>query len=429
MNKRLTLFLLLGFLPIVALALIFPQRLLPPRNAEPESGPPAVTESGAIIPAGQSDVPDMTAFVSKDCPHCAAFKAFAARQGWRVEEFDIATTEGQRLFARLQERAPGLQQGVPTVVLNGRVLQGYKDDETTGANLVTILAEARRDPAARTTFTAFLASERTARVETAEGTCTENCTVDFGSYPLNVPFLGTVDLGLLSLPVLSILLGFLDGFNPCAMWVLVTLLTLLVATRDPKKIWMIGGTFLFVSGAMYYLFIAAWLNAFLIIGFNAWVQKVIGLVAIGGGAFYFYEALGKDPNACAVTDFQQKKRIIDRMKAILEKSKWPAMLLGVSVLAVSVNAIELVCTAGLPAVFTQILAFNEVPPLARYGYMALYILLYMIDDVLIFAIAVYTLHATGLSKKYARFTLIFGGFLMYALGVLMLFAPEVLTFA
>jgi hypothetical protein len=180
---------------------------------------------------------------------------------------------------------------------------------------------------------------------------------------------------------------------------------------------------------MYYLFIAAWLNAFLVIGFNAWVQKIIGLVAIGGGAFYFYEAFGKDPSACAVTDLKQKKRIMDRMKAILQKSAWPAMLLGVAILAISVNAIELVCTAGLPAVFTQILAFNEVSALARYAYMGLYILLYMMDDIVIFAIAVWTLHTTGLTKKYARFTLIFGGFLMYALGALLLFAPEVLTFA
>ncbi|MFH0851372.1 MAG: glutaredoxin domain-containing protein [Candidatus Peregrinibacteria bacterium] len=416
MNRRLFLFFVGGFLPIIALALIFPERTL---KGPATSAPDTVTQTGA----------DIVAFVSDNCPHCAAFKAYAEKQGWPVELHEIRDVQSQQLFKSLQKRAPTLQQGVPTIVLNGHVIQGYKNDETTGAKIGEYLEEYRADRTGGMTFAAFLASEWTVRVETTEGSCTKNCTVDIDQYLFHLPIVGEVDLLGLSLPALSILLGFLDGFNPCAMWVLITLLTLLVATRDPRKVWAIGGTFLIVSGVMYYLFIAAWLNAFLLIGFNTWIQKIIGLIAIGGGAFYFYEAFGKDPNACAVTDFQQKKRIVDRMKAILEKSAWPAMLLGVAILAISVNAIELVCTAGLPAVFTQILAFNEVSTLARYGYMALYIVLYMIDDVVIFAIAVATLHATGLTKKYARFTLVFGGFLMYALGALMLFAPEVLTFA
>ncbi|MDD5041232.1 MAG: hypothetical protein PHX87_03090 [Candidatus Peribacteraceae bacterium] len=419
MNRRLLLFFIGAFVPMVALALLFPGRVLPKRIAAPEALPPTAAEIHA----------DMVAFVSADCPHCAEFEAFAKAQGWKVELHDIAQAQSQSLFVRVQEHAPLLRQGVPTIVINGHVIQGYKDDATTGKRLSALLQEYEANRGGGMDFNTFLESDTEAQLETAEGTCDGGCPVDLGEYLIDVPFMGEVDLALLSLPSLSILLGFLDGFNPCAMWVLVTLLTLLVATRDPKKVWMIGGTFLIVSGVMYYLFIAAWLNAFLVIGFNAWVQKLIGIVAVGGGAFYFYEAFGKDPNACAVTDLRQKRKIMDRMKAILEKSAWPAMLLGVSILAISVNAIELVCTAGLPAIFTQILAFNEVSTLARYGYITLYILLYMIDDVIIFAIAVYTLHATGLTKKYARFTLIFGGFLMYALGALLLFAPEVLTFA
>ena len=419
MSKRLLFFFIGAFVPIVALALIFPGHILPQRVVAPEPLPPTAVEIHA----------DIVAFVSADCPHCADFEAFAQTQGWEVKLHDIAQAQSQTLFAKVQERAPLLRQGVPTIVINGHVIQGYKDNATTGKRLTTLLQEYNANRAEGMDFTTFLQSETEAQLETAEGTCDGGCPVDLREYLIDVPFMGKVDLALLSLPSLSILLGFLDGFNPCAMWVLVTLLTLLIATRDPKKVWMIGGTFLIVSGAMYYLFIAAWLNAFLVIGFNAWIQKLIGLVAIGGGAFYFYEAFGKDPNACAVTDFKQKKKIIDHMKSILKKSAWPAMLLGVAILAISVNAIELVCTAGLPAIFTQILAFNEVSTLARYGYMGLYILLYMIDDTIIFAIAVYTLHATGITKKYARFTLIFGGFLMYALGALLLFAPEVLTFA
>ena len=319
---------------------------------------------------------------------------------------------------------------MPTIIINGQIVQGYETDEKTGTQLKKMLESCRASDSGCKPFTEFLASDDTVEVRSAaEGTCTEHCEADLDKYVWDLPILGRIDLTLLSLPALSILLGFLDGFNPCAMWVLITLLTLLINTHDMRKVWVIGGTFLFVSGVIYYLFIAAWLNVFLLVGYNVWVQKIIGIIAIAGGGFYLYEALGKDPNVCKVTNLKSRQRTIERMKQIMQISAWPAMILGVSVLAISVNMIELVCTAGLPAIFTQILAFNDVTNLERYSYLGLYILLYMIDDLVIFGIAVMTLHATGLTTKYRRFTLIFGGLLMYALGLLLIFAPEALTFA
>lgn len=413
-NRRLIGFLVLAFVPAVILGMLFPSRAL---NGAPGSGEVHSTPGAPMV-----------VFVSDSCPHCADLKAFAAQKEWEVEYLGITRPESQTLFKKLQEKAPDLQQGVPTIYLNGRIIQGYKTDETTGQILDFFYEDCQRSNAGCMPLDEFLNTDWHVNIETAEGICTEGCEVDLDKYVFNLPLFGEVDLLLLSLPALSILLGFLDGFNPCAMWVLVTLLTLLINTRDMRRVWAIGGTFLFVSAAVYYLFIATWLNVFLLIGYNLWVQKIIGLVAIGGGGFYLYEALGKDPNACKVTNPNEKRRTIDRMKSVIQISVWPLMILGVAILAVSVNMIELVCTAGLPAVFTQILAFNQVSTLARYLYMGLYILLYMIDDLVIFAIAVYTLHATGLTKRYARFTLVFGGVLMYALGMLMIFTPEWLTF-
>jgi hypothetical protein len=331
----------------------------------------------------------------------------------------------------VQEHAPALQQGVPTIIIDGKILQGYETDMTTGLHLKNIYEECVQSDDGCLPFQEFLRSdaEDVEVMSAANATCTEHCESDTSKYTLNLWFIGPVDLTIMSLPAISILLGFLDGFNPCAMWVLITLLTLLINTHDMRKVWVIGGTFLFVSGAVYYLFIAAWLNVFLLIGYNMWVQKVIGLVAIGGGGFYLYEAFGKDPNQCKVTNLSARQRTIARMKEVMNYSAWPAMILGVAILAISVNMIELVCTAGLPAIFTQILAFNNVTDLARYGYIGLYILLYMIDDFVIFAIAVFTLHATGMTTKYRRFTLIFGGALMYILGLLLIFWPEALTFS
>ncbi|MCF7844879.1 MAG: hypothetical protein K9M03_03575 [Kiritimatiellales bacterium] len=416
MNKRLLSFLGLAIVPVIALGIMFPNRAL---NGSQD------VDDGIYVSTTESD---MVVFVSKDCPHCRDLKEYAKIQKLEIEFLEISDAENQALFSKLQERAPGLNQGVPTTVINQDVIQGYKDNESTGQLLSFLLNQCQDSNEGCQPFREFLDSDIHVEVKSAEGICVDNCEVDLDKYVFDLPFLGKVDLTLLSLPALSTLLGFLDGFNPCAMWVLITLLTLLISTHDMKKVWVIGGTFLFVSGAVYYFFIAAWLNAFLLIGYNVWVQKIIGIVAIGGGGFYLYEAFGKNPNACQVTNMSQRQKTIAKMKEILKISAWPAMIIGVAILAFSVNMIELVCTAGLPAVFTQILAFNDVSTFARYSYIGLYILLYMIDDFVIFAIAVYTLHATGLTSKYARLTLVFGGFLMYALGILMIFAPEALTF-
>lgn len=378
----------------------------------------------------------MHVFVREGCPHCADFKEFMGR--WSdapdVTYYEVTNRAAQELFEKVQQRLPGLQQGVPTIILDGQVIQGYDTDETTGKRVKAIYEACGDSDSGCITFEEFLAGKGASGLAASAGTCSGDpskpCTANYNEeqFIFDFWFIGKTDLRNLSLPVLSIVLGGLDGFNPCAMWVLITLLTLLINTRSWLKIWVIGGTFLLVSGVMYYLFIAAWLNVFLLIGYNHWVQKIIGVVAIAGGSFYLYEVFCNDPNTCKITDHRRRAKTIERMKNVVSAASWPAMVFGVAVLAASVNLIELVCTAGLPAIFTQILAFNPITHFERYMYLGLYILTYMLDDLIIFAIAVFTLHATGFTTKYRRFTMIFGGVLMAALGILLIFWPEALTF-
>ena len=381
----------------------------------------------------------MHVFVRDGCPHCAAFEKFMDTWFERgdapdVTYYEVMNTDTQALFKKVQERMPGLTQGVPTIILDGQIIQGYDTDLTTGLRIEHLYRECSEREGGCITFEGFLggagATSIAGKTSTCSGDPAEPCTSqeDEERFIFDFWFVGKTDLRDLSLPALSLVLGGLDGFNPCAMWVLITLLTLLINTRSWTKIIVIGGTFLLVSGIMYYIFIAAWLNVFLLLGFNQWVQKIIGIVAIGGGSFYLYEAFGKDPNQCKVTNFSGRQKTIERMKKVLSASSWPLMVGGVAVLAVSVNLVELVCTAGLPAIFTAILAHNALTTAEHYWYLLLYILAYMFDDLIIYAIAIGTLHATGFTTKYRRFTLIFGGFLMAALGLLLIFFPEALTF-
>lgn len=381
------------------------------------------------VAAHEAEV-DVHVFVREGCPHCAAEKEFFADWSEVAPVYhEVTERESQELFRRLQQRVPGLQQAVPITVVDGKVLQGFDIAETTGRRFRTIVEACTARPEGCQSFASLLSGTGTTAAVASGAGCDEGCEgdPDAGQFLFDLWWIGEVNLRLLSLPTLAVVLGGLDGFNPCAMWVLISLLTLLINTRSLRTTCLVTGIFLLVSGIMYYVFIAAWLHTFLLIGVNWWLTKIIGLMAVGGGSFYLYQVVAKDPNACKVTDLQQRQRVMVRMHAIMSATSLPAMLVGVAVLAFSVNLFEIVCTAGLPAIFAQILALNDLSLAQYHGLLLLYVLTYMFDDVIIFSIAIATLHCSGLTTRYRRFTLIFGGFLMLVLGFLLLFKPDVLV--
>ena len=245
---------------------------------------------------------------------------------------------------------------------------------------------------------------------------------------LSLPILGTIQTANLSLPVLSIIMGLLDGFNPCAMWTLLFLITLLLGMKDKKRMWILGITFIVASAFIYFLFLTAWLNFFLILGFVFWVRIVIGLIAIGVGIYNLRDYQKNKDGACEVTGNEKRRKTFDKLKNITHEKKFILALGGIILLAFAVNLIELVCSAGLPAIYTQILSISNLSPGQHYSYILIYILFFMIDDLIVFAIAMITLQAVGIQSKYARLSRLIGGILMLIIGGLLLFKPEILMF-
>ncbi len=250
----------------------------------------------------------------------------------------------------------------------------------------------------------------------------------------NLPILGDVNPEDVSLPLVSIIIGFIDGFNPCAMWVLLFLLSIIVTMKDRKKMWIIGITFLITSAVVYLAFMLAWLQIAITLSEIVWVRLIIALIALLGGAINltsYYKERKKD-NGCAVVDKEQRKSISKRIHKIVKqidnKKTFYLAILGVMGLAVSVNLIELACSSGLPLIFTQILAINNLSSLQYLLYILLYILFFLIDDIVIFAIAMKTLKLTGISTKYNKLSHLIGGILMLLIGILMIFKPEWLMF-
>jgi len=241
---------------------------------------------------------------------------------------------------------------------------------------------------------------------------------------VNIPFLGEANKGDVSVGVAAIILGFVDGFNPCAMWILLFIINMLFGMKDRKRMFILGFAFLFTSAVFYFL---SMLGINIILGFISTneLRSLIGLVAIVVGIYNLY-AFYRDRNledGCHVVDEKKRKDIIKKVKKIKNAKNFFLALGGIIVLAISVNMVELACSAGFPTIFNEILVANKIDGILRIVYLLIYVLFYMIDDMVVFTIAMSTLTIVGITTKYNKIVKIVGGILMILMGLLLIFKP------
>jgi len=243
---------------------------------------------------------------------------------------------------------------------------------------------------------------------------------------VTLPLIGKIPLANLSLPALAVLLGLADGFNPCAMWALVYLLSLLVTLQDRRKIWILVGSFVLASGVLYFLFMTAWLNVFIVLGYMRPLTIAVGLGAFGIGIYDLRSfARMRGAPVCKVGSTELKKKTMSSMERLVSAPLSIASFAGIIGLAFLVNSIEFACSAALPAIFTHTLSLRQLPALAYYGYILLYDFFFMLDDLIIFTLAAVALQTT-IGSGYARYGKLVGGVVLVGLGLVMLFTPELL---
>ena len=243
---------------------------------------------------------------------------------------------------------------------------------------------------------------------------------------VTLPLLGQIPLADFSLPVLAVLLGLADGFNPCAMWALVYLLSLLVTLEDRRKIRLLVGSFVLASGVLYFLFMTAWLNVFLVLGYLRPLTLAVGLGALFIGVNdlrSFFKTRGAP--ACTMGGSGLKRKTMNSMERLVAAPLSLVSFIGIIGLAFLVNSIEFACSAGLPAVFTHTLSLRQLPTLSYYGYILLYDFFFMLDDLIIFTLAAVALTTTA-GSGYARYGKLLGGIVLVGLGLVMLFVPDLL---
>ena len=376
----------------------------------------------------------ISAFVRDDCKHCIDFKEFVEAElkvehpGIEVTYYDLENERYQELFIGVAEHYE-LVKATPIILVGDQIIQGFGSAQTTGKLINRIVTGYQGEPLSILEIKG--GGAEVANEFSADSSCDDECALDgdfHPSYEIDLPFTSkTVDVGKFSLSIMALLLGLVDGFNPCALWVLLMFLMILTQVGSRRRMFEYAGIFILAQAIMYYLILNVWLTAWDFIGLNRIVTPLIGLLALGSGIYFLYK-FATYKATCTVTDEEEKESISNRITALAKKPMSWAVFFGILGIAFSVNIFEFACSIGIPQTFTKILELNNLTGLETQGYIGLYMLMYMIDDIFIFALGLWGLHKMGAAHKYAKWATLLGGLMMILLGVLMLFRPDLLVF-
>ncbi|MBS3766252.1 thioredoxin [Candidatus Bipolaricaulota bacterium] len=249
-----------------------------------------------------------------------------------------------------------------------------------------------------------------------------------GGETIDVPFFGTVDLSSTPAFLSTALIAFVDGFNPCSLWVLTFLLGMLIYTKSRKKIIIVGLTFLAVTATAYGLFILGLFSAFQYIGQLLWIRILVAVIAFSFGLVNIKDYFWFKEGVSFTIPEGLKPKIADRFRDLTQKGRSLPVLVGATFLmALGITLAELPCTAGFPVVWTGILNTQGVSG-ATFGILfAIYMAIYLLDELVVFGTVSITLQSSKLQEEHGRVLKLIGGTLMLTLGISFLFAPELMT--
>ena len=346
-------------------------------------------------------------FWAEGCPHCAHEKIFLDELKIKYPDLQINSYEiskNQTNINLLQQKGRQLSadvSGVPFTVIGSNYVSGFGTKDTTGKQIEDLIKQ-------------NLSQEQIEKVQR-----------DLVS--IHLPFIGEINAKQMSLPILTLAIALVDGFNPCAMWTLLFLISLLLGMKNRKRMWILGIAFIVSSAFVYFLFLAAWLNLFIFLGLVIWVRVIIALVALVAGAINLKEYI-ENKSGCKIMGDEKRQKFFEKLKSVTSKKNFILALGGIILLAFAVNLVELICSAGLPAIYTKILSMYQLPTWQYYLYLIFYIFVFMIDDLFVFFTAMVTLQAVGIQSKYTKTSHLIGGIIMLIIGLLMLFKPDILMF-
>ncbi len=372
-------------------------------------------------------------FYSDTCRHCASEEKLLDEidkdyDNVKIYRYEISKEDNTQKLENIADLMDTTVSGVPFTVIGGSAYKGYSEEEAREKFIGTV--EYYSNYGYVDKVGEFLGVDRLPKYKVVDNQKKINEYIsEYNNYKLSIPLIGTVDTKKLTLPVIAVLIGLVDGFNPCAMWVLLFLISMLIGMNDKKKMVILGLTFLLSSALIYLLFMVAWINVASLLVSISYIRISIGIIALIGAVvnIYGYFKHRKD-SGCNVVSDNKRTKIFDRIKKFTHERNYFLAILGVIVLACSVNIVELACSAGLPVMFSSILSMNNLTLVEEALYIALYMLFFLLDDLIVFFIAVRTMQLTGFSTKYGKIAKIVGGILLFIIGILLIFKPEWIMF-
>lgn len=370
-------------------------------------------------------------FHGDGCPHCAEETKFLEKLEKKYSNVEVIKYEvwenktNALLMKRVGNKYDVSTGSVPFTVISGTTTSGFS--ESIGVKIERIIKYYDKNPKKNIDYVKKI-KNGTYDGEKIVDAFTENDKKTDENTKINVPIFGEVNLKNFSLPTASILIGLVDGFNPCAMWVLLFLISMLLGMKDKKRMWILGITFLLMSALVYMAIMLSWFNIVVNVMASVIFRRIIAVVAIIGAIINLKGFFTTNDSGCEVVDDKKRKKVITRIKKFTKEKSLLLAIGGVILLAISVNVIELACSAGLPLVFTQLLAINEVSAFESFIYTLIYIFFFLMDDIIVFAIAMYTTNIKAISTKYNKYSHLIGGIIMLIIGLLLLVKPEWLMF-
>ena len=371
-------------------------------------------------------------FHSDTCPHCKDEINFLNEikeeyTNVKIYMYEISDSENIRLMDEVAELYDTTVSGVPFTVIGDKYFKGFSHEAY--ADRFTAAIDFYSDNAYQDRTGEYIGGIElpSYKVET-DGDDIDNYIDEKTNHKINI-FGKQISLKNMTLPVIAVLIGLVDGFNPCAMWVLLFLISMLIGMKDKKRMFIIGITFLLTSALVYLFFMLAWLNAATLLLAIKWVRLIIGLIALFGAYINLssYVKHRKD-NGCDVIDDKKRNKIFEKIKKFTHEKNFMLAIVGAIALAISVNIVELACSAGLPVMFIEILSMNHPSGLEKVIYIGLYMLFFLLDDLIVFIVAMSTMELTGFSTKYGKLSKLIGGLLLLGIGILLILKPEWLMF-
>lgn len=370
-------------------------------------------------------------FHGDGCPHCREETKFLKRMSKKYSYLKIVkyevwyNEENSTLLDKVFDAYKISVPGVPTTIIGDTFISGY--DDTIGEKIeraIEYYSNHKSDD-----YVSKI-KDGTFNVEDfpKENGFLKQEELSDKEMSFKLPFFGKINLKSASLTTAAVIIGLIDGFNPCAMWILLFLISVLMGMKDKKRMWVLGITFLLTSALVYLGIMLSWIEIVVKITTVIWIRNIIAIVALIGGVINLKNFIKSNDSGCEVVDDKKRKKIFQKIRKFTSEKSFILAIIGIMGLAVSVNLVELACSAGLPIVFSELLALNHTSSIMRFFYILLYVFFFLLDDLVVFFIAMFTMKVTGISSKYNKYSHLIGGVIMVLVAILLLFKPEWLMF-